>query len=104
DHDPEAGAQPDRPPHRGRHRADWHRARRHPPGRARQPRRRRRGVHPQAHRHPAQARARLAGRAALQRVPAGLGPGHGRPQRLEDPRQHGDRPQHPPRPVGLDAR
>ena len=24
--------------------------------------------------------------------------------RLQDPREHGDRPQHPPRPVGLDAR
>ena len=36
----------------------------------------RRGVHPPGHRHPAQDRARLARGAALQRLPAGLGPRH----------------------------
>ena len=33
-----------------------------------------------------------------------MDPGHGLPGRGEDPRQHGDRPQRPARPVGLDAR
>ena len=53
---------------------------------------------------PARPRARQPRGAAVQRVPAGLGGRHGRPVGRQDPRQHGDRPQHPPRPVGLDAR
>ena len=46
----------------------------------------------------------LARRAALLDLPAGLDRRHRRPVRRQDPRQHGGRPQHPPRPVGLDAR
>ena len=37
-------------------------------------------------------------------VPAGLGRRDGRPLGRQDPREHGDRAQHPARPVGLDAR
>ena len=55
--------QPDRAPHRGRHRADRHRARRHPPGDPGLARRRRRGVHPQADRP--QRKIELGSRAVL---------------------------------------
>jgi ferredoxin-NADP reductase len=61
-------------------------------------------VHPQGHRHPAQARARQPRRAAVLAAPAGLAGRHRRPLRGQDPREHGDRPQRPARPVGLDAR
>ena len=53
-----------------------------------------------------QRKLELGSRAVLlvQRLPAGLGARHRRPERRQDPREHGDRPQHPARPVGLDAR
>ena len=50
------------------------------------------------------ARDGLARRAAVRVVPAGLDRGHGRAVGGQDPREHGDRAQHPARAVGLDAR
>ena len=96
--------QPDRPPDPRGHRAARRRARRDPPGGPRLARRRRRGVHPQGDRQPALPRARLPRRAAVLAVPARVGRRHRRPRGRQDPREHGDRPQRPARPVGLDAR
>ena len=88
----------------GEHRAARSRPRRDPPEHPRRPRREGRGLHPQGRRRAAQARARLARGAAGQRLPAGVGARHRRPQRRQDPREHGDRAQRHARPVGLDAR
>ena len=88
----------------GGHRADRLRARRDPPGRHRRARRGRREVHPPGDQRAAAARARQPGGAAGIGVPARVGGRHGRPEHREDPREHGDRPQRPARPVGLDAR
>ena len=52
----------------------------------------------------AQARAGQPRRAAVLALPAGLARRHRRPVRRQDPGEHGDRPQRPARPVGLDAR
>ena len=49
-------------------------------------------------------RARQPGGAAVLEEPARLDHRHHRPRAGQDPRQHGDRPQRPARPVGLDAR
>ena len=82
-----------------------HRARRDPPGGPRQPRRRRRGVHPPGDRRPAQARARQPRGAAASASSRRRGcVGTVGLSRRQDPREHGDRAQHPARPVGLDAR
>ena len=80
------------------------RARRHPRAGPRQPRRARRRLHPQGHRRAAPHRAGQPRRAAVLAVPAGVAARHGRPVDLQDPREHGDRPQRHARPVGLDAR
>ena len=104
DRHPEPAAEPGRPPHGGGHRGARQGARRDPPGRARVPRRRGRGVHPPGDQGAAQPRARQPRRPALLEVEAGLADRHHRPRAGQDPRQHGDRPQRPARPVGLDAR
>ena len=53
-----------------------------------------------------QRKLELGSRAVLlvSLLPAGLGRRHRRPVGRQDPREHGDRPQRPARPVGLDAR
>ena len=53
-----------------------------------------------------QRKLELGSRAVLLGLdlPAGVGRRHGRPQRRQDPREHGDRAQRHARPVGLDAR
>ena len=77
-------------------------------------------IRDQVHRQPRRARRRRTSarssdvqrklelasraRAAVLAVPAGVARRHRRPVGLEDPREHGDRPQRHARPVGLDAR
>ena len=79
-------------------------ARRDPPARHRRPRRARRQLHPPRDPRPARARGRRPRPALGRLLPAGLARRHGRPLALQDPRQHGDRPQRDARPVRLDER
>ena len=61
-------------------------------------------LHPPHHPHPAHARASRAARCCcLSLLPAGVGAGAAHALAREDPREHGDRPQRPARPVGLGA-
>ncbi len=80
------------------------RARRDPRSRSSTPAARATPLHPQGDPDPAQARARQPRRAAGLAVPAGVARRHRRPLGRQDPGEHGDRPQRPARPVGLDAR
>ena len=61
-----------------------------------------RGLHPSPHPDTALVRGRRAGLAVLGLPPAVLAGRRRRAFPLEDSRQHGDRPQRPPRPVRLD--
>ena len=74
---------------------------RHPPADRRRPRRGGRGLHPRHRQEAAPARGRRP-RAVV--PPAGLAARRRRAQRLQDPGQHGDRPQRDARPVRLDGR
>ncbi|CAA9275440.1 MAG: Linoleoyl-CoA desaturase, partial [uncultured Actinomycetospora sp.] len=91
------------PERRGRRR-DRARVRRDPPRRRGVARRGRRGLHQGRHRPAAPAGDRRAGGARGQRAAAAVDRGHRRPGRLQDHREHGDRPQRHARPVGLDER
>ncbi|CAA9534984.1 MAG: Linoleoyl-CoA desaturase, partial [uncultured Solirubrobacteraceae bacterium] len=79
------------------------RARRHRRRRARRPRRARPRVHHAHHRGPAPPRGRRPHPARRLALGARRGGRHRRPHPREGPREHGDRPQRPARPVGLDA-
>ena len=70
-----------------------------------EPRRARRGVHPPG-RSTCSAALELGSRAVLlgSALPPAWVRRHRRPLGRQDPREHGDRPQRPARPVGLDAR
>ena len=74
---------------------------RHPPAPDRRARRGGRGVHPRHRQEAAPVRGR---RPRADVPPAGLAAGRRRAERLQDPRQHGDRPQRHARPVRLDGR
>ena len=81
------------------------RARRDPPARHRRPRRARRRLHPQGDQAPSAGSRSPAARCCCVGVlPARLARRHRRPLALQDPRQHGDRPQRDARPVRLDGR
>ena len=80
------------------------RARRDPPARDRRARRARRRLHEARDQGPARPRGRRPGAALGRLVPARLARRHRRALALEDPRQHGDRPQRHARPVRLDER
>ena len=101
----EEARQPDRPPHRRGHRAARHRARHHPPGASSTAAATRDAAYIRRV-IDVQRKLELGSRAVLlgSALPAGLGARHGRPLDRQDPREHGDRAQHPARPVGLDAR
>ena len=79
-------------------------ARRSAPARHRGPRRARRALHPQGHQGPARARGGWTGAAVPQHPAARLARRRDRAVAVEDPRQHGDRPQRDARPVRLDQR
>ncbi len=68
------------------------------PGRAR------RRLHPEHDRVPPAARRHVTDRADGLALPARVAARHRRTVGGEDPREHGDRPQRPARPVGLDER
>ncbi len=80
------------------------RARRVARARDGRPRRAGPGLHPQAHQDPARTGDLRTGAAVRELPAAGLAGGRGRPVAVEDPRQHGDRPQRDARPVRLDRR
>ena len=63
-----------------------------------------RRLHPRRDPRPARARGRRPRAALGRRLPARLARGHRRALALEDPRQHGDRPQRDARPVRVDER
>ena len=91
-------------PVRRRRRAPRPGARRHPRPDHRLARRQGRGLHPPRHPHPAHPRGRRPRHPAPLAEEDGVRRRHRDAQRRQDPREHGDRPQRPARPVGLDAR
>ncbi len=72
--------------------------------RDRRPRRARHHLHPADHQGAARFRGRRPGTALRWHLPAVLARGHRDAGAVEDPRQHGDRPQRHARPVRLDGR